>query len=553
MEEESVEYERNQPMHDVLDFSDRRSRRDPITPGLVSTGDILDPIRSIDAINSDKELMLNESLLKYLEERRRGKQRGFSIRNTNEYWKNRRSESPKMSKKKQEQFYSIVREEAADRKAKRAMARMEIMKGGQHLQKNEDDYFGLDEILREQALSQENKTVGQQQQPSEFHKSIDIETAHEEELKRQKEALRLQEELETSFNLQKEVEKLETMAADTKLQFLDIEKIVSVLSQIEQESSSGTLTLDSLAYYFIDLKRRFSLDFEVLKLSRVAYSLALPFFMRMFQGWQPLRNPSHKLDVVSVWMDVLEFDYCCDDSEKSMPYTWLVSKIVLPALSMSSANTWDTSDSEQMLRFLECWENLLPPSVFYTILNEIVMPKLSSAIESWDALRETVPIHDLVLPWIPFLGFRVGGGLYEMILTKLRSVLDACHPGDVSAYSILSPWKIMIDTETWEQLMSQYVDPKLRKAAGQAQEKAAAADLDSGTLIDGMDAGSDGGMTRRPLQVILVELEKSPENQNLVNGDEMLSLATDAAQVLQPGFRKRCYRMVLRTIPLEDA
>ncbi|ESR49477.1 hypothetical protein CICLE_v10031700mg [Citrus x clementina] len=388
----------------------------------------------------------------------------------------------------------------------------------------------------------------------------------QEELKRQKEALRLQEELETSFNLQKEVEKLETMAADTKLQFLDIEKIVSVLSQIEQESSSGTLTLDSLAYYFIDLKRRFSLDFEVLKLSRVAYSLALPFFMRMFQGWQPLRNPSHKLDVVSVWMDVLEFDYCCDDSEKSMPYTWLVSKIVLPALSMSSANTWDTSDSEQMLRFLECWENLLPPSVFYTILNEIVMPKLSSAIESWDALRETVPIHDLVLPWIPFLGFRVGGGLYEMILTKLRSVLDACHPGDVSAYSILSPWKIMIDTETWEQLMSQYVDPKLRvnlqelgqfesqqKAAGQAQEKAAAADLDSGTLIDGMDAGSDGGMTRRPLQVILVELEKSPENQNLVNGDEMLSLATDAAQVLQPGFRKRCYRMVLRTIPLEDA
>lgn len=68
-----------------------------------------------------------------------------------------------------------------------------------------------------------------------------------------------------------------------------------------------------------------------------------------------------------------------------------------------------------------------------------------------------------------------------------------------------------------------------------------------------MDAGSDGGMTRRPLQVILVELEKSPENQNLVNGDEMLSLATDDAKVLQPGFRKRCYLMVLRTIPLEDA
>ena len=61
-------------------------------------------------------------------------------------------------------------------------------------------------------------------------------------------------------------------------------------------------------------------------------------------------------------------------------------------------------------------------------------------------------------------------------------------------------------------------------------------------------------MTLRPLQVTLVELEKNPENQNLVNGVGMMSLATDDAKVLQPGFiRKRCYRMVLRTIPLEDA
>lgn len=48
------------------------------------------------------------------------------------------------------------------------MARMGMMKGGQHLEKNEDDYFGLDELLKEEALSQENKTVGQQQLPSEF-------------------------------------------------------------------------------------------------------------------------------------------------------------------------------------------------------------------------------------------------------------------------------------------------------------------------------------------------------------------------------------------------
>ena len=37
-----------------------------------------------------------------------------------------------------------------------------------------------------------------------------------------------------------------------------------------------------------------------------------------------------------------------------------------------------------MLRFLESWEILFPASVVQSILGNIVMPKLYSAVDSWD-------------------------------------------------------------------------------------------------------------------------------------------------------------------------
>lgn len=204
---------------------------------------------------------------------------------------------------------------------------------------------------------------------------------------------------ETDDYLRKGMEKLKRIAKQRQ-QSDNLEKIVTILCQIEKENSLGLLTLRSLANYFIDLKWRLSHDYKLYDLPCIAYSFALPFFTRVFQSWNPLGKPSHKLNVVSMWKELLQ-------SEDSRAYTQLVSEVVLPAERIRRfLNGWNAGKPEEMLRFLECWEKLLPSSVFDTILDTIVMPKLAGAPDLW------------VRPWLPLLEHK-REDLYKMISKQL--------------------------------------------------------------------------------------------------------------------------------------
>nr|GEZ94491.1 septin and tuftelin-interacting protein 1 homolog 1-like [Tanacetum cinerariifolium] len=106
--------------------------------------------------------------------------------------------------------------------------------------------------------------------------------------------------------------------------------------------------------------------------------------------------------------------------EIDSPYAKLFMEVVLRAVRRSNAKTWQATDPEPLLHFLDIWERLTPHASLQKILDQIVMPKLSAAVKSWDPRTDTIPMHIWVHPWLPLVD-RKHTTLYHSVQTKLES------------------------------------------------------------------------------------------------------------------------------------
>lgn len=285
---------------------------------------------------------------------------------------------------------------------------------------------------------------------------------------------KLKHEKETAVLLEKEWVRLQTEVDRQNGQIGTLEYITREIENVQQKVAAGSLSLDAVAAAFSSLQREHREEYKLHNLSSIALSFGLPLMVKIFQGWEPLLQPLHGTDVIGVWQHLLQGDEPMDysvfpdastygTSYGDSPYVQLVMEAVFPALRFAVTNIWEPRDPEPMLRFLEIWENLLPKSVLHSILEHLVLPKLTVAVDHWDPRQETVPIHAWLHPWLPLLGQRMEP-LYHPIRFKLGDALRAWHPSDSSAYALLSPWQTVFDPGSWEQLLVRSIVPKLMGA-----------------------------------------------------------------------------------------
>ena len=94
------------------------------------------------------------------------------------------------------------------------------------------------------------------------------------------------------------------------------------------------------------------------------------------------------------------------------------------------------------------------------IKTQLLLPKLNDAVVKWDPLRETIPIHTWIHPWLTILKDGLQP-VYIPIRQKLMNALQHWHPSDGSAQAILSPWHNVFDEPSWDQVMVRCIVPKL--------------------------------------------------------------------------------------------
>ena len=65
--------------------------------------------------------------------------------------------------------------------------------------------------------------------------------------------------------------------------------------------------------------------------------------------------------------------------------------------------------------------------------------QINRAVQAWEPREEVIPLHTWLHPWLELLGRQLED-LYPTIRFKLATALQAWHPSDSSALTLLSPW-----------------------------------------------------------------------------------------------------------------
>lgn len=261
-----------------------------------------------------------------------------------------------------------------------------------------------------------------------------------------------------------------------------LEAMESLLRDLEdlQIQEKYNASLADLGNAVLSLSQRYSEDFRLYKVGVLAASLAVPLASQLFQGWDPLREPNRGLVEFKIWKRALSSsgggygeenggpifgDWETLQASGADPYLSLVGQSVLPYLRTSLTNRWEVRSPEPILKFLEEWtgQGLIPGPLLDHLLDHLVLPKLTLAVQSWDPLVETVPVHLWIHPWLPWMGERLQP-LFQPIKYSLGKALGGFVVGDGTVLAVLAPWKKVFDSASWEGLIGRYIVPRLAEA-----------------------------------------------------------------------------------------
>jgi tuftelin-interacting protein 11 len=90
----------------------------------------------------------------------------------------------------------------------------------------------------------------------------------------------------------------------------------------------------------------------------------------------------------------------------------------------------------------------------------MVQPKIAAAVKAWSPTKDPLPIHVWLHPWLPLMRSKLSP-YYPEIRRKLAQALSSWQPEDLSALSVIRPWREVFDRDSMDKFLSRVIIPKL--------------------------------------------------------------------------------------------
>lgn len=224
----------------------------------------------------------------------------------------------------------------------------------------------------------------------------------------------------------------------------------------------------------------------------IAVGALCPAFKKHIAEWEPLEQPAYLTsdlqrittllgletqDEVVTARELTSLDEGYGRSKRqkaTTAYETMMYQIWLPKLRTAITN-WEVLNHEPLTTLVNAWRPLLPTFVYSHLMDQLIVPKLSAALQAWDprkrshhhkhaTLKHAEP-HTWIFPWLPhLLPHQLDAkneGLLVEVKRRLRQVLDGW---DVSSGVLpgLLEWRTLMHSEL-DHVLVRHLLPKLAR------------------------------------------------------------------------------------------
>jgi tuftelin-interacting protein 11 len=268
----------------------------------------------------------------------------------------------------------------------------------------------------------------------------------------------LQERKETaavqSQQIQEEIEKhgaealnLRSIAdAVNSITILDNPSVMSIVTAEELNEQ-----LEALTSKLEEVQLKFAEEIEQFDLYEVAVAALQPLFKKFISLWHPFEEPLrlvpylHRLKAI-LGVNQTSEAYAADDlaglpgkQKICTPYESLIYAQWVPKVRTAIINDWDATDPTPMLTLISSWKEVLPTLAYDIVVNQLVVQKLSAAVQGWrphgehTGNRSVTEPHIWLFPWLEHvdeyhLDPKSSSGLLAEVKRKFRTAFSVWNP-----------------------------------------------------------------------------------------------------------------------------